>query len=67
MALNFQERIARQKQFDPNNIGVGGPITITLSCSAANNQNFVKGYDQITWKGNNHEKMPKMREDIQRP
>lgn len=67
MALNFQETIARQPRFDPKNIGVGGPITITLSCSAGNNENFLKGYDDINWKGKNHEKMPKMREEVQRP
>lgn len=66
MSLNLAERLARQKCFDPKNMGVGGPIIETISCSAANNQNFLKGYDQINWKGKNHDKtMPEMRQDIQ--
>ena len=64
MALNFQEKIARQARFDPANIGVGGPIVICLSCSAGNNKNFRKGYEEINWEGDNHETMPKMRDDV---
>ncbi len=64
MTLNFQERIARQPRFDPKNIGVGGSIVTIISCSAANNNNFRKGYDEINWKGAYHENMPKMREEV---
>lgn len=45
MALNFQERLARQKTFDPKNISVGGPINIILSCSVYNNDNYRKGHE----------------------
>ncbi len=65
MGLNFQERIARQPRFDPKNIGVGGPVVTIISCSAANNNNFRKGYDEINWKGSNHENnMPEVREEV---
>lgn len=66
MGLNLAEKLARQPFFDPKNMGVGGPFEITLSCSASNNANFIKGYDQINWKGKKHDKtMPEMRQDLQ--
>lgn len=64
MASDFQDRIRKAKTFDPKNMGVGGPIIIVISCSAANNQNFLKGYDEINWKGANHDNMPEVREEV---
>jgi len=66
MASDFQDRIRKASRFDPRNIGVGGPV-YTIQVTLLPNNNFRKGYDDINWKGNNHEKMPKMREEVQRP
>ena len=65
MSLNYAERLARQKFFDPKNMGVGGPIEISLSCSAANNQKFLKGYDEVNWKGKDNETMPEVRQNLE--
>ena len=59
----FQDRIRKAPHFDPENIGVGGPIYI-IQTTLLPNKNFRKGYDNINWnnkKEHKHETMSTMR------
>lgn len=49
MSLNIQQRLAKNSRFLVDNIGVGGPINIILSCSVYNNDNYREGYNSINW------------------